>query len=166
MLTFMSTAYIALGANLNEPASQIRKAMLALASLPYTGVIKKSSLYRTAPIGVTNHPDYINAVVEIKTSLTPADLLDALLALEANFGRTRKGGVSPRTLDLDVLLYAQEQINTDTLTVPHPRMHLRAFVLQPLLEIAPDCQIPGLGRADDYLAGVADQPIEILQGAQ
>lgn len=156
------TAFVALGANLAEPASQLRAAAAALDRLPGSRLLAMSSLYRTAPIGVGEQPDYINAVAQIGTELPASDLLTALLAIEAEFGRCRAVALSPRTLDLDLLLYDEAQIELPGLIVPHPRMHLRAFVLVPLLEIAPTAAIPGRGSAADWLPGVADQAIERL----
>jgi 2-amino-4-hydroxy-6-hydroxymethyldihydropteridine diphosphokinase len=156
------TAFVALGANLAEPARQLRAAASALDRLPHSRLRALSSLYRTAPIGVGEQPDYINAVARLETDLPAAELLTALLALEAEFGRCRAVALSPRTLDLDLLLYDDARIDLPELIVPHPRMHLRAFVLVPLLEIAPTVAIPGLGAAADWLPGVADQAIERL----
>lgn len=158
----ITTAFVALGANLAEPARQIRSAAAALDTLPHCRLEALSSLYRTAPIGVGEQPDYINAVARIRTTLSAEALLTALLDLEAQFGRCREVALSPRTLDLDLLLYADQQIKLPDLIVPHPRMHQRAFVLVPLLEIAADVRLPGLGPAADWLPGVADQAIERL----
>ena len=154
------TAYIALGANLGDPTVQIHDAVEALAGLPHSRLLRASSLYRTAPIGVHGQPDFINAVVALETSLAPEALLDALLAIEANFGRRRDYPNAPRTLDLDLLLYGDRTIDTPALKLPHPRMHLRAFVIAPLLEIAPDCRIPGRGAAAAWLPAVRMQKIE------
>lgn len=152
-------AYIALGANLGDPAAQIHDAVKALAGLPHSRLLRVSSLYRTAPVGVHGQPDFINAVVALETSLAPEALLDALLAIEANFGRRRDYPNAPRTLDLDLLLYGDRTIDTPALKLPHPRMHLRAFVIAPLLEIAPDCRIPGRGTAAAWLPAVRMQKI-------
>lgn len=159
------TAYIALGANLADPVEQVRRAIAALATLPQTELVRVSSLYRTAPVGVRGHPDFINAVARIDTRLGPEALLAALLAIEARFGRRRDQPLSPRTLDLDLLLYADlecVQAGPPELLVPHPRMHLRAFVLVPLLEIAPQATIPGRGRAAAWQPAVASQKLERL----
>ena len=130
------TAYVALGANLGDPQRALHDAMDRLATLPGTTVIARSSLYRTAPVGTTG-PDFINAVVEIRTALTAPDLLDTLLSIETEAGRERPWPNAPRTLDLDLLLYGGARIDSPRLTVPHPRMNERAFVLVPLSEIAP-----------------------------
>jgi len=130
------TAYVALGANLGDAQRALRDAMDRLATLPGTTVTARSSLYRTAPVGTTG-PDFINAVVEVRTELTAPALLDALLSIEAEAGRERPRPNAPRTLDLDLLLYGGARIASESLTVPHPRMNERAFVLVPLAEIAP-----------------------------
>ena len=153
-------AFIGLGANLGDREAQVRRAFAALAELPGTRLLAASSLYRSAPVGVVAQPDFINAVAEIETALTARALLDALLAEERRFGRTRKFPNAPRTLDLDLLLYGDRVIDEPGLVVPHPRMHERAFVLAPLAEIAPDIAIPGKGSAAALLAACADQRIE------
>jgi 2-amino-4-hydroxy-6-hydroxymethyldihydropteridine diphosphokinase len=148
------TAYIALGANLEDPVVQVRAGLAALATLPDTQLLMQSSLYRTAPVGYADQPDFINAVAAVDTELSPRELLDALLAIELNHGRVRQFANSPRTLDLDVLLYDDVEVNEIGLTIPHPRMHERAFVLAPLAEIAPLCEIPGHGRVGEVLRGL------------
>jgi 2-amino-4-hydroxy-6-hydroxymethyldihydropteridine diphosphokinase len=157
------TAYIGLGSNLANPSSQVSLAMKAIDSLPDTHVVARSSLFRSAPVGYVDQPDFINAVVKVETSLTPLALLQALLALELQNGRTREFQNAPRTLDLDVLLYDDLQHHEHGLTVPHPQMHKRAFVLQPLLEIAPDCAIPGVGQASAAMEHCKNQQLEKLQ---
>ncbi|MCV0437168.1 MAG: 2-amino-4-hydroxy-6-hydroxymethyldihydropteridine diphosphokinase [Hydrogenophaga sp.] len=150
------TAFVALGANLGDAGQALREALAALAGLPGIRVLRASRLYRTAPID-SSGPDYINAVVEIATTLTAPALLDALQALEQAAGRERPYRNAPRTLDLDLLLYGESRIQSPTLTVPHPRMGDRAFVLVPLHEIAP-------GRVSrEALDAVAGQPIEPCQ---
>ncbi|WP_341929740.1 2-amino-4-hydroxy-6-hydroxymethyldihydropteridine diphosphokinase [Methyloversatilis discipulorum] len=153
-------AHIGLGANLADPEKQVRAALDELAAAPGIVLERKSSLYRTAPIGYDNQPDFINAVARVRTTLEPQALLDALLEIERTHGRVREFLNAPRTLDLDVLLYEDRVINTDTLNVPHPRAHLRAFVLLPLLEVSPDVIIPGIGPASAWLAQCQDQPIQ------
>lgn len=132
----MVRTFIALGANLGEAVQTIHQAIRDIAALPQTVLLKSSSLYRTAPVD-SSGPDYINAVVEISTSLGALALLHALQAIEHRAGRLRPYRNAPRTLDLDILLYGDEIISNDELTVPHPRMAQRAFVLVPLVEIAP-----------------------------
>lgn len=129
-------AYVALGANLGDAAQTLRQAMDRIGELPGTAVMRRSSLYRTAPID-SGGPDYINAVVEISTRLDALDLLAQLQAIETAAGRERPYRNAPRTLDLDLLLYGSARIDSPRLTVPHPRMNERAFVLVPLAEIAP-----------------------------
>ena len=156
------TAFIALGSNLDDPAAQVNSAMTALEALPLTRVLKCSSLYRSAPVGYLDQPDFINAVVQVETGLAPHALLDAMLALEQARGRTREFANAPRTLDLDLLLYDDRVLHEHGLTLPHPQMHRRAFVLQPLLEIAPECVIPCVGSAADAAKRCIDQQLEKL----
>jgi 2-amino-4-hydroxy-6-hydroxymethyldihydropteridine diphosphokinase len=148
------TAFIALGSNLSDPAAQVNAGFAALAVLPATRVIARSSLYCSAPVGYADQPDFINAVAAIETALAPRALLDALLAIERRHGRAREFPNAPRTLDLDVLLYGDLQLQERGLTIPHPRMHERAFVLLPLAEIAPRCVIPGRGAVAELLRTV------------
>ena len=160
----MSRAYVALGANLGDPAATVEATLTALAALPHSRLTSRSSLYRTIPVGLKNQPDFINAVAALETTLTAHLLLEELFAIEARFGRRRSVRNAPRTLDLDLLLYADTVLNDPALTLPHPRMHERAFVLVPLLEIAPDCLIPGRGAARDLFAGhCADQGVVRLE---
>lgn len=136
----MTTAYVGIGSNLNDPRAQVLQAFTELDGLPHTRVVKRSSLYRTAPMGHAAQPDFINAVAQIETDLAAERLLAELQAVETRHGRQRSFANAPRTLDLDVLLYGDAQMHSPSLTIPHPRMHERAFVLKPLLEIAP--QLP------------------------
>lgn len=152
----MSRAFVALGGNLGPVAARLLTAMAELDELPRTRLLRTSSLYRTAPVGYADQPDFVNAVVMLETSLTPTALMVILLALEASHGRVRGIPNGPRTLDLDLLLYDDLTQEDGFLVLPHPRMHGRAFVLVPLLEIAPECAIPGLGRARDYLGSCGD----------
>ena len=152
-------AYIALGANLGDPASIVHSALAALADLPATRLVAASSLYRTAPVGLLNQPDFINAVACVDTTLAAPELLTALFSTEADFGRIRQQKNGPRRLDLDLLLYDDLLLETPDLVLPHPRMHLRAFVLAPLAEIAPDLLIPGRGSVAAWLPAVAHQAI-------
>ncbi|MBE0621066.1 MAG: 2-amino-4-hydroxy-6-hydroxymethyldihydropteridine diphosphokinase [Burkholderiales bacterium] len=155
----MHTAFIALGSNLDDPEEKVHQGIAALAALPHTRLSAASSLYRSAPVGHAEQPDFVNAVAQLATTLAPQDLLAALLAIEKQFGRVRSLRNGPRVLDLDLLLYDAQSIDVPGLAVPHPRMHQRAFVLAPLLELAPACVIPGIGPAADWLAGCADQAI-------
>lgn len=155
----MSTAYIALGANLGDPAATVDAAFKAISALPQTRLVACSALYRTAPVGITEQPEFINAAARVETSLAPEALLDALLAIEQQFGRVRKLRNGPRTLDLDVLLYDDLVLDTPRLTLPHPRLHLRAFVLYPLADVGPELCIPGRGTLSAWLPAVANQGI-------
>ncbi len=147
------TAFVALGANLGDAAQALRDALKALGDMPGVRLVRTSSLYRTAPIQSTG-PDYLNAVAEVSTTLTAPTLLDALQAIEQEAGRERPYRNAPRTLDLDLLLFGGASIDSSRLTVPHPRMFERAFVLVPLAEIAPSLV------STSQLSAVADQAIE------
>lgn len=148
----MNLAFIALGSNLANPVEQVQDAFEALDKIPNTHVLKKSSLYQTSPIDCqTDTPDFINAVAGIETELTPQSLLEALHTIEAKAGRERPYVNAPRVLDCDLLLYENIILNTATLTVPHPRMHTRGFVLLPLSEIAPDINIPNHGKISQLI---------------
>ena len=147
------TAFVALGANLGDPAQALREALRCMSETPGLRLVRASSLYRTAPID-SSGPDYLNAVAEIATTLTAPDLLTALQAIEQGAGRERPYRNAPRTLDLDLLLYGSARIHSATLTVPHPRMGERAFVLVPLSEIAPE------RVTDEALAAVSGQGIQ------
>lgn len=153
-------AFVGLGANLGEPETQVRRAVAALGDIPNTRLLAASSLYKSAPVGVGEQPDFVNAVASVETELGARALLDELLAIEARFGRQREFPGAPRTLDLDLLLFGDRIIAEPGLVVPHPRMHERAFVLAPLVEIAPDAVVPGRGRAAQLLAACKDQRIE------
>jgi len=159
-------AHVGLGANLGDAAATLRRALQALEALPQTRLRRASRLYRTPAWGVTDQPDFVNAVAGIETALSPRALLDALLGMERAFGRVRAADGSdrwgPRSLDLDILLYADARIDVPGLQLPHPQMHRRAFVLVPLLEIAPALSIPGIGPAAPLLAGLDDGGIVAL----
>ncbi len=152
-MTDTVTVYVALGANLGDPVAAIAAAFEALGGLPDTRLVQRSPLYRTAPVD-SSGPDYVNAVAEIATRLEPLALLQALQAIETAAGRTRPWQNAPRTLDLDLVLYGDRTIALPTLTVPHPRMADRAFVLRPLQDIAPH------RVSAAQLAHVADQRID------
>jgi len=146
--------YIALGANLGDPIKQLLQAIDELAALPHSRLMARSSLYRSRPVGGPVQPDYINAVVRLASALKPRTLLQHCLAIEARHGRQRQQKNAPRTLDLDLLLYDGLILHETGLTVPHPRMHQRSFVLKPLAEIAPQLVIPGHGTVGALLAVV------------
>lgn len=154
-------AFIGLGANLGDRQAVIGDAFDALGQIPGTRLVRRSSLYLTAPRDAGG-PDYLNAVAELATTQSADALLAQLHAIESRHGRERPYRNAPRTLDLDLLLYGDAQIATVSLTVPHPRLHERAFVLRPLVEIAPALIAPGLGRLCDLLPSVADQRIDRL----
>lgn len=156
-------AFIGLGSNLANPRGQILKAFAELDRLPWTSLLSRSSLYRSAPVGYAEQPDFINAVAEIETSLSAHELLDVLLDMEHRHGRVREFRNAPRILDLDILLYDTLTCHEHGLTLPHPRMHERAFVLQPLHEIAPRCIIAGQGRVDECLEKCTDQRVERVE---
>lgn len=154
--------FVALGSNLDDPAAQVESGVRALARLPDTRVLRCSSLYRTAPVGDRAQPDFINAVCELDSTLSPAGLMDALLDIERRHGRVRAQPGGPRTLDLDLLLYGGATLHMPGLDVPHPRMHERAFVLYPLHELAPELVIPGRGPVAALLERCRGQAIERL----
>jgi len=152
-------ASIGLGANLGDAPATLRRALDALGALPDSTLIATSPIYRSAPIDAGG-PDYANAVALLRTGLAPQALLDELQRIELAHGRKRTHRNAPRTLDLDLLLYGDERIATTALTVPHPRMHERAFVLKPLADVAPATVIPGRGPLSEWLPRVADQRVE------
>ena len=154
-------AYVGLGANLGQPRQALDRAIDALAALPGTSVVAQSSRYRSAPVQASG-PDFVNAVVALDTTLEPQDLLAALHRIEAAQGRERPFHHAPRTLDLDLLLWGEHCQTGPTLTLPHPRLHLRAFVLVPLLELAPDLNVPGIGALAPWRARAEGQPVERL----
>ena len=145
-------AAIALGSNLEDPEAQVRRGFDEIAALPETRLLARSSLYRTAPVGYRDQPDFVNACALVETALAPRALLDGLLAIERRHGRVREIPNGPRTLDLDIVLYGDRVIHEPGLSVPHPRAHERAFVLEPLLEVWPDAVIPGKGSATECRA--------------
>lgn len=159
----MSVAYVALGSNLDGPARHVREAFSALDALPLTRLLRRSALYRSRPLGPVGQPDYVNAVAELETSLEPHALLDGLQSIEQAHGRARgPERWGPRPLDLDLLLYDEREIRDARLLVPHPEMGRRDFVLGPLIEIAPDARIPGLGSARDLLRQLGTSGLERL----
>ena len=153
-----ATAFIGIGANLGQALATVLQAMQRIGALPHTTLLRRSSLYRTAPVDASG-PDYINAVVEISTTLEAHALLARLQAIENTAGRARPYRNAPRTLDLDILLYGDQTINTPTLEVPHPRMMQRAFVLVPLAEIAP------IRVSAKQLQAVCNQAITLIETA-
>jgi 2-amino-4-hydroxy-6-hydroxymethyldihydropteridine diphosphokinase len=160
----MTLAYVGLGANIGDPARQMRLAIEELKKLPETNLVLTSGMYRSAPLGYADQPDFLNAVASLDTGLSAAQLLEYLQKIEQRQGRERSFANAPRTLDLDLLLYGDQVLATPALTLPHPRMHERAFVLKPLLELAPGVLIPGKGPARELLAACMDQAAERIDG--
>ncbi len=156
----MTVAYVGLGANIGEPRRQLETAMQELKKLSAPGGFLASHLYRSAPMGYADQPDFLNAVVRLDTDLAPEALLGELQAIEARHGRERPFANAPRTLDLDLLLYGDRVASGPGLVLPHPRAHERAFVLKPLAEIAPQAAVPGRGTAAALLAACPDQDVE------
>lgn len=156
----MISAYIGLGSNEGDPRTQVLQAFTDLAALPATRLVGRSRLYRSAPCDAPGQPDFVNAVAALETELTAAELLDALQAIEARHGRERPHHNAPRTLDLDLLLFGETAFASPLLILPHPRMHERAFVLRPLLDLDPRAEVPGRGAARELLRACAAQRIE------
>ena len=154
-------AYIGLGANLGDARATLAAAFNALEALPESELAQRSSIYRSAPID-SSGPDYLNAVVRLRTALDAHELLAQLQSIERSHGRERPYRNAPRTLDLDVLLYGEQALHTLTLVVPHPRAHERAFVLAPLLELAPQLAIPGRGPIAELLSALGAQRVDRL----
>ena len=150
------SVYVGLGANLGDPRQVLAAAYADLQRLPATHGHRCSPWFRTAPVD-SSGPDYVNAVATFTTSLAPHDLLRALQRIEDAYGRERPYRNAPRTLDLDLLIYGQHVLDSDTLTVPHPRLHLRAFVLRPLAALSEDLVVPGHGSVRSLLPTVAEQ---------
>jgi 2-amino-4-hydroxy-6-hydroxymethyldihydropteridine diphosphokinase len=151
----VTLAYVGLGANLGDRERTLREAVDALAAEEGIEVLAVSALRETEPVGVGEQPLFLNGAVELETTWTARELLDRLLAVEQRFGRVRTPGEhGPRTLDLDLLLYGDEVIDEPGLTVPHPRLHERRFVLEPLAELAPGLVVPGRGDMESLLSGV------------
>ena len=164
----MHQAFIALGSNLNNPIKQIKDAFVSLGHIPHTRVLKQSSLYQTAPMGYDEVqmnivPDFINAVALVETELTPQSLLEALFEIENLAGRQRPYPNAPRILDCDLLLFENTLLDTEKLTLPHPRMHTRGFVLLPLFEIAPHLSIPNHGKIETLMQNVQYADVRKLQ---
>jgi 2-amino-4-hydroxy-6-hydroxymethyldihydropteridine diphosphokinase len=151
----VTRAYVGLGANLGDREQTLSAAVDALAGEMGIEVVAVSTLRETEPVGVGEQPRYVNGAAELETTLTARDLLDRLLAVEQRFGRVRiPGEHGPRTLDLDLLLYGDEVLEEPGLTVPHPRVHERRFVLEPLAELAPGLFVPGHGDVESLLSGL------------
>jgi len=158
----VTAAFIGLGANLGDPQRQLQQAFRELDAIPHTRVVRTSSLYRSAPLGYAEQPSFVNAVAQVETGLPAERLLAELQAIEAAHGRRRSFANAPRTLDLDLLLFGNAAVNAPGLKIPHPRMHERAFVLRPLVEITEDITIPGRGSAMAFLETCKNQGVEKL----
>jgi 2-amino-4-hydroxy-6-hydroxymethyldihydropteridine diphosphokinase len=154
-------AFVGLGANLGDARAAVESAAALLGTLSRTTLVAVSPLYRSAPVDAMG-PDFVNAAAEVRTALAPHALLHALQRIEQGHGRERPYVNAPRTLDLDLLMYGTLSLHDAELTLPHPRMHLRAFVLAPLAQLAPGLVVPGHGRVEQLLADVSDQPVELI----
>ena len=156
-------AYIGIGSNLDDPASQVKEALEELDGIPDSVLVSQSSLYASKPMGPADQPDYVNAVAALDTLLSPEELLQALQKIEQRLGREREGEKwGPRIIDLDLLLYGKKTIQTDTLTVPHPGLHERDFVIIPLAEIAGNLNIPGKGLLSTLIAACENHSVRKL----
>lgn len=162
----MSRAWIGLGANLGRPKNTLEMALPALEALPATRLLAASPAYWTAPWGLTDQPEFLNAVVCVQTDQGPIELLRDLLALELGLGRARTGPRwGPREIDLDLLLFDDRVLDSAELTLPHPRMHQRAFVLVPLADLAPDLHVPDRGKVSELLASLPDEELDGVRPA-
>ncbi|MGH8115618.1 MAG: 2-amino-4-hydroxy-6-hydroxymethyldihydropteridine diphosphokinase [Rhodanobacteraceae bacterium] len=158
--------YIGIGSNLEQPARQVAAALIELAGLPHSRLLAQSRLYQSRPLGPQDQPDFVNAAAALETTLAPLVLLHAVQVLEARHGRNRAAERhwGPRTLDLDILLYGDLRLHTEELTLPHPRLHERSFVLYPLAELAPELMIPGRGRVRTLRDQCRQPPLELSAG--
>lgn len=163
----MTGVFVGLGSNQGESFGLLERAQIALGGLAHTALVRRSSYYRTAPVGDPDQPDFLNAVVELETGLDPLALLGAMQGIENALGRTREPGRrwGPRTIDLDLLLFGRQVVCEQDLNVPHPRMGERAFVLEPLAELAPGLEIPGLGRLAEVRARLDSSGVRRLPEA-
>ena len=159
----MQTAFLGLGSNLGDRGSSIREAVDRLDKLSGTRVVKVSSLYETAPVGYEEQPDFLNAVVQVQTELSPTELLRAVLGIEHDMGRVRSLRWGPRVIDIDILLYDNVTIRTADVEIPHPRMAERAFVIAPLAEIAPDIRLPDGRTPPEVLGDLGHQRVQRIE---
>jgi 2-amino-4-hydroxy-6-hydroxymethyldihydropteridine diphosphokinase len=155
-------AYVAIGSNLDTPAERVREAWERLGALPAVNSLQRSRLYRSAPMGPRDQPQFVNAAAGFLTQLGPRELLDALLGIEQSMGRQRSTRWGPRVIDLDLLWMVDAAIDEPGLTVPHPGVSMRNFVLYPLADISPALNIPGLGIVQGLLRGVDGHGISVL----
>jgi 2-amino-4-hydroxy-6-hydroxymethyldihydropteridine diphosphokinase len=165
-MTALQPAYIGVGSNLGDPAAQVRRAFVALAGLAGTRLVARSRLYGSRPMGPADQPDFVNAAAGLLTSLSPLELLQALQGIEAAQGRRRERRWGERTLDLDLLLYGAVRLESPELTLPHPGLAQRAFVLHPLSDIAPDLAVPGAGRVADLATRLGADGLWLLDGGK
>lgn len=156
----MTLAYVGMGANVGDPRTHLDTAWQALHRMPQTKAIARSSVYRSAPVGYDDQPDFLNCVAKLDTALPALALLAELQEIERHLGRTRSFPNAPRTLDLDLLLYGAQMLDDPALTLPHPRMHERAFVLAPLVELEPAIEIPRRGPAAELLRACSEQRVQ------
>ncbi|MDA0670180.1 MAG: 2-amino-4-hydroxy-6-hydroxymethyldihydropteridine diphosphokinase [Proteobacteria bacterium] len=160
----MHTVYLGLGSNQSEPIKQIKNAIELIQKIETSKIIKKSSLYKSLPVGYLDQPDFINQVISIQTSLSPADLLERFQQIEFQLKRVKKITNGPRTIDIDILLFNQEIILTDDLTIPHSRMLERAFVMIPLMEIEPNILIPKISNLKEILGKLDKKTLTKIDG--
>ena len=160
--SWLRPAYVALGSNLDEPVRQIHRAMELLAAHPALTLVSRSRLYRSTPLGPQDQPDFVNAAVGLLTALDPHALLAELLAIERHMGRDRRERWGPRNIDLDLIWIPGERLDTPDLTLPHPGVSVRNFVLYPLNDIAPSLRIPGAGRVADLLVGIGAAGLSLV----
>ncbi len=158
-------AYLGLGSNQGDRVTLLNDALSRLAGSGRVRLTKRSSLYETAPVGMTEQPGFLNLVAEVETDLDPQDLLELALVVERSLGRVRTQRWGPRTVDIDILLYGDVRVDTPILAIPHPEMTRRRFVLEPLLEIAPDAALPDGRRLATFLPEVRDQEVQKVTGA-
>jgi 2-amino-4-hydroxy-6-hydroxymethyldihydropteridine diphosphokinase len=158
----MTIVYIGLGSNLDNPVTQINTALDELGRIPNTKLLVKSSLYKSSPSGPQDQPDFINAVAKLDTILSAIKLLETLQDIEHQHGRQRTRHWGPRTLDLDILLYGKQKMCTERLTIPHPEIGVRHFVLYPLMEIDDDIEIPDLGNVSELIVKLGVKAPDII----
>jgi 2-amino-4-hydroxy-6-hydroxymethyldihydropteridine diphosphokinase len=163
MVPFWRPAYVAIGSNLNHPQARVQEAFERLATLPATRLLHRSRLYRTRPMGPQDQPDFVNAAAGLLTQLGARQLLQSLLQIETGMGRSRQQRWGPRVIDLDLVWMHGETIDEPGLTVPHPGVSTRNFVLYPLADIAPTLAIPGHGKVSDLLRAVGNDGISVLE---
>jgi len=164
--TTVKTGYIGIGSNIGDKLSNCLKAIELIKGIPGSRIIAQSDFYRTEPVGVEGQEWYLNGVISLSTSISARELLQSLLDIETGMGRKRKGKWDPRIIDLDILLFGDDAINEEGLIIPHPRMHVRRFVMEPLVRLAPDLIHPVSGKSmAGLLAGLSEQGQTVLPAA-